>query len=368
MPIVRGGDCGCISWARSVIGSSVAASRPICTAGQGLSAALDWASRHAAELNASERAFLDQSRSASQRAVERERSINRRLRGLLAGVGALLVVALAASAIALVQADTANSRAAEAQAARHDAEANATAARASELSAAAVSVLGEDPSLSKLLALSAARLVPVNDEIETALHQAAAADAVIDRYTSWPADRKMQVFFTDINPDGDLIGRLRPVLRPRPRSRGRGPGERPGAVAHPRRRPPPFIHGRAVHARWDTRRVGARLALGPRVARRPAEGHAGPVHLGCPNGRLDQAHRHGSVRHGAARVSRTLSRSWNRRATRLRVSATHDTWTPRMVEVDLATGHQRMLVRDMRFDWAITPRWPLRGLRDGQSR
>ena len=98
----------------------------------------------------------------------------------------------------------ADQRAAEALKARQDAEHNATVARADELSAAAVSVLGEDPSLSKLLAVSAGALVPPTIEIESSLHRAAAADAVVKRWT-WPADRPLGTLFTDLDPDGRLM-------------------------------------------------------------------------------------------------------------------------------------------------------------------
>ncbi len=175
--------------------------------GARLSAALDWAAEHQADLNTAEREFLEDSRAASQRAVEHERTINRRLRGLLVGAGALLLVAVAAGGVALLQADTARQqadnaaaqqtlaeqRAAEAQAATVQAQAatleaqhNATAARGSELAAAAVSTLEKDPALSKLLAVAAGDLVPVDAQIETSLHRATAADAIVHRWT-WPA-------------------------------------------------------------------------------------------------------------------------------------------------------------------------------------
>jgi WD40 repeat protein/DNA-binding SARP family transcriptional activator len=78
--------------------------------GARLAAALDWARAHRADLNESERAYLDRSRQAAdheinqarQRAEQQARS-NRRLRGLLAGLAAVLVVAVAAGALAVVQ-------------------------------------------------------------------------------------------------------------------------------------------------------------------------------------------------------------------------------------------------------------------------
>jgi WD40 repeat protein/DNA-binding SARP family transcriptional activator len=62
--------------------------------GARLAAALDWSAAHDPELNAVERAFLDHSRAASQRA-------NRRLRLVLAGMACLVILALSATAIAL---------------------------------------------------------------------------------------------------------------------------------------------------------------------------------------------------------------------------------------------------------------------------
>jgi WD40 repeat protein len=71
--------------------------------GARLASALDWTTEHTLELNELEREFLSASREVSQREVERQRRTNRRLRGLLAGVAAFLVVALVAGGLALVQ-------------------------------------------------------------------------------------------------------------------------------------------------------------------------------------------------------------------------------------------------------------------------
>ena len=78
--------------------------------GARLAAALEWRDGHEHELNATERAFLDASRTAAGRA-------QRRLRLALAGVAALLVVAALGGVVALHQRGTARSeaRAAEAQ-------------------------------------------------------------------------------------------------------------------------------------------------------------------------------------------------------------------------------------------------------------
>jgi WD40 repeat protein/DNA-binding SARP family transcriptional activator len=78
--------------------------------GARLTAALDWAGGHPADLNQLERAYLDHSRQAAEHEVaearqraQREARSNRRLRGLLAGLAAVLVVALVAGALAVIQ-------------------------------------------------------------------------------------------------------------------------------------------------------------------------------------------------------------------------------------------------------------------------
>ena len=61
--------------------------------GARLSAALDWSAAHECDVNTTERAFLYDSRAASERA--------RRLRAALAGVASLLVLAVIAGLVAL---------------------------------------------------------------------------------------------------------------------------------------------------------------------------------------------------------------------------------------------------------------------------
>jgi WD40 repeat protein/DNA-binding SARP family transcriptional activator len=76
--------------------------------GARLTGALDWAREHHADLNQLERAFLEASRAAAEREVadarrraEREANTSRRLRGLLAGLAGVLVLALVAGGFAL---------------------------------------------------------------------------------------------------------------------------------------------------------------------------------------------------------------------------------------------------------------------------
>ena len=79
--------------------------------GARLAAALDWSAAHDPELGDAERAFLDESRAAGTRS-------QRRLRAVLAGVAALLVLAVVAGLIALQQRGTASDRATTADAQR----------------------------------------------------------------------------------------------------------------------------------------------------------------------------------------------------------------------------------------------------------
>jgi DNA-binding SARP family transcriptional activator/WD40 repeat protein len=71
--------------------------------GARLSAALDWAGQHSAQLNELERAFLTTSQKLNEREARRAQRQNRRLRALLAGVAALFGIALVAIVVALHQ-------------------------------------------------------------------------------------------------------------------------------------------------------------------------------------------------------------------------------------------------------------------------
>jgi DNA-binding SARP family transcriptional activator/WD40 repeat protein len=91
--------------------------------GARLSSALDWGALHGPELNELERAFLDESRAASEREAEGQRRVNRRLRALLVGVGGLLLLAVIAGIVALSERGTARDVAVAADAQRLGAEA-----------------------------------------------------------------------------------------------------------------------------------------------------------------------------------------------------------------------------------------------------
>jgi class 3 adenylate cyclase/WD40 repeat protein len=91
--------------------------------GARLSAALDYTTDHTLELNELEREFVTTSRAQSQRELVRQRRQNRRLRGLLGGVAVLLILALAAGGVALVQRQSADTAARQALARQIGAEA-----------------------------------------------------------------------------------------------------------------------------------------------------------------------------------------------------------------------------------------------------
>jgi WD40 repeat protein/DNA-binding SARP family transcriptional activator len=109
--------------------------------GARLASVLDWAAAHDAELNATEREFVAESRDASERS-------HRRLRAVLAGVAALLVVAVVAGVVALGQRSKANDE--------------ALAADAQKLGASAL--VESDLSRALLLARQA---VALDDTVET---------------------------------------------------------------------------------------------------------------------------------------------------------------------------------------------------------
>ena len=90
--------------------------------GARLASALDWAASHDPELNELERAFLEESRAASEREAERQRRTNRRLTALLAGVGVLLAAAVVAGLTALSERQGARNAATAADAQRLAAE------------------------------------------------------------------------------------------------------------------------------------------------------------------------------------------------------------------------------------------------------
>ncbi len=71
--------------------------------GARLVAALDWTAQHPHELNTGENDFIQAAHAESQADQRRQRVQNRRLRGLLTGVGVLLILAVIAGIVALVK-------------------------------------------------------------------------------------------------------------------------------------------------------------------------------------------------------------------------------------------------------------------------
>lgn len=130
-----------------------------------------------------ERTYLGSSRSAVNRQAARRRRVRRSLfGGLTVGLAAMTVLA----AVALVS--------------QQRADREADVARARELAAAAVAVLGDDPSLSKLLAVASADIADPSTETVAALHQAWAADLVVSRQPGPPHD--MGPIYADADPSG----------------------------------------------------------------------------------------------------------------------------------------------------------------------
>ena len=123
--------------------------------GARLAAALELVESRRAQLNATERAFLDAAAEEADRERSAERRTNRRLRALLAGGAVLLVAALLGGVLAVLSRNTAQDaeRAAEAQALTADAQ------RIGALSRAA-------PTLAQSM-LYAAAAVEVEDTVET---------------------------------------------------------------------------------------------------------------------------------------------------------------------------------------------------------
>ena len=162
--------------------------------GTRLAQAIEWHASTSADLTQTERDFLAASeslaraeaRSAEDRLHEQARS-NRRLRGLLAGVAAMLAVALVAGGLALRESG------------RADTQADLAAVR--ELAAASRAVRDEDPELAVLLALEAAApelagADPPREAVE-ALHAAVAASRLVMRVdgaggsVSWSSDGRL---------------------------------------------------------------------------------------------------------------------------------------------------------------------------------
>jgi WD40 repeat protein len=145
-----------------------------------LAAALELVESRRAQLNATERAFLDAAAVEADRERRAERRTNRRLRGLLAGAAVLLVVALLGGLLAILSRNTAQDaeRAAEAHAVTADAQ------RIGALSRAA-------PTLAQSM-LYAAAAVEVEDTVETR------SDLLAVLQRNWGAVRSLALSSTSL--------------------------------------------------------------------------------------------------------------------------------------------------------------------------
>lgn len=153
--------------------------------GARLTAAAEWAQHHRAELNATERHFLDTSLQTADRERRAQLRANRRLRALLAGALALLLIAVVAGVVALIQ--------------RSHAQAQALTSDAERLGAQALSDPNVDHSL--LLALTGVRLqdrLQTQSDLFADLQQNAALLHLIR-----PSD--IEITALDVSPDGRLL-------------------------------------------------------------------------------------------------------------------------------------------------------------------
>jgi WD40 repeat protein/class 3 adenylate cyclase len=154
--------------------------------GARLSAALDWTTQHSLELNDVEREFVTNSRAEAQRALLAQQRQNRRLRGLLGGVALLLVFAVIAGAVALVQ--------------QHHAQRDARIALARSLGAAAVSAPRIDEAM--LLARQAVRFDDSAQTEGTLLSTELRAPALVGSFSSQINLRPQRV---ELSPDGKTL-------------------------------------------------------------------------------------------------------------------------------------------------------------------
>ncbi|MET0787890.1 MAG: hypothetical protein ABWY33_01490, partial [Cellulomonas sp.] len=148
-----------------------------------LAGATEWADKHLVQLTGTEQSFLDASRVSADRELRSKARTNRRLRLALAGVGALLVVAVLAGVTAV-------------SAARR-AEDQARIAVARQLSAQALSTV--EPDLAVLLGLEAVRLDNSRDA-------RSALDGVLEQRSELVAVVRGSGFdYVDVSPDGRSV-------------------------------------------------------------------------------------------------------------------------------------------------------------------
>jgi WD40 repeat protein/DNA-binding SARP family transcriptional activator len=171
--------------------------------GTRLTWALEWRERSTPDLSTTERDFLTASR---RHAVAERNAARRRRRAMTTALAAGLAVTIALATIALVnqrrasrEADRANAEAQRATEEAERADLEADRARAHALAASSVSVLDEDPTLAKLLAVASATGTEPTLESTSALHRAWFADRVVARHS---VIDEYAFPFTDLDPDG----------------------------------------------------------------------------------------------------------------------------------------------------------------------
>jgi WD40 repeat protein/class 3 adenylate cyclase len=154
--------------------------------GARLSAALDWTTEHTLELNELEREFVNASRVENERDLVEQRRRNRRLRVLLAGTGALLLLAIVAGGVALGQ--------------RASAKKQARVALAHELGAEAVSEPRIDRAM--LLAREATHLDSSPQTAGTLLTTLLRSPSALGTISSPITDRPQAIA---LSPDGKTL-------------------------------------------------------------------------------------------------------------------------------------------------------------------
>jgi WD40 repeat protein len=160
-----------------------------------LAAGQEWASEHPDEPNVLERAFLDASREQEASELEAAQRTNRRLRVLLRSLGALLVVVVAASAVALLQSVRAGR---ETQRARS----LLRIATSRQLAAQAVATPGRQVSRSLLLSLAALQADDTPEARSALLATLQASDPRIVAFVQGPGGPVRSVAFS---PDGRIL-------------------------------------------------------------------------------------------------------------------------------------------------------------------
>ena len=153
--------------------------------GSRLAAASEWANLHTDDLNEVERDFVGASLAADQAQVESQRTTNRRLRALLAGVAGLLVLALVAGGVAIAQ--------------RREAQETAVVAEARRLGAEALNRERLDEAL--LLASAGVELQPSSETHSSLLSVLLRQPALVGelRGDGWPLTS------ADVSDDGTMV-------------------------------------------------------------------------------------------------------------------------------------------------------------------